>query len=293
MNFTLHQLQLFLEIAKHQNITKAAEKLYMTQPALSIQMKNFQAQFDIALTERIGKKIHLTDFGKSIADIAENILKEADSLKYKARDYEGLLAGKLKISSVSTGKYVMPYFLSKFIHKYPGIDLTLDVSNKQTVTKNLHNNEVDFALVSVLPDKLDLEEEKLLENKLYLVSDSQKIMKGRPLIYREEGSATRSAMDKYFAGRAKRKSIELTSNEAVKQAVIAGLGYSILPLIGIKRELSLGELHIIPSKGLPITTYWRLIWLKNKKLSPVAAAYLEYVKSEKSKIIEKYFASDE
>jgi DNA-binding transcriptional LysR family regulator len=289
MNFTLHQLQLFLEVARHQNITRAAEELYMTQPALSIQLKNFQMQFDIPLTERIGKKLHLTDFGKSIAQIAENILKEAEAINYKTKEYQGLLTGKLKISSASTGKYVMPYFLSKFIQKHPGIDLRLDVSNKSIVMNNLQNNEVDFALVSVVPEKVEAHEEILLENKLYLVSNDKKFKKNRPLIYREEGSATRGAMDSFFKDPSKRKSIQLTSNEAVKQAVIAGLGYSIIPLIGIKNELHYQQLHIIPSKGLPITTYWRLIWLKNKKLSPIANAYLDYIRQEKGKIIEEQF----
>jgi len=290
MNFTFHQLQIFLEVAHHQNITKAAEQMYMTQPALSIQLKNFQNQFDIPLTERREKKIYLTDFGQSIAEIAKNILKEAAELKYKSKEYTGLLTGRLKISSASTGKYLIPYFLSDFIHEYPGIDLTLDVSNKTTVMKNLRSNEIDFALVSVLPEKLPTNEELLLENKLYLVGSTDELIENKPLIYREEGSATRNAMDKYFENPAKRKSIELTSNEAVKQAVMAGLGYSVLPLIGIKNELFNQNLHIIPSTGLPIITYWRLIWLKSKKLSPIAMAYLDYIRKEKKQLIQKHFS---
>lgn len=289
MNFTLHQLNIFLEIAKHQNITKAAEEMFMTQPALSIQLKNFQSHFEIPLTEKIGKKLFLTDFGKSIAVIAENILKEADGLKYKTQEYQGLLTGKLKISSASTGKYVAPYFLSAFIHKYPGIDLKLDVSNKATVMQNLINNEVDFALVSVLPEDVEVHEEKLLENKLYLVSSTEKINKKLPLIFREEGSATRGEMNKYFQKQGERKSIELTSNEAVKQAVIANLGYSIIPLIGTKNELFSEELYLIQSKGLPIITHWRLIWLKSKTLSPIASAYLDFVKKEKENIVKENF----
>lgn len=289
MNFTFHQLKIFLEVIRHQNITKAAEEMYMTQPALSIQLKNFQKQFDIPLIEKVGKKFHLTDFGKSIAQIAENILGEAENLKYKTREYEGLLTGKLRISSASTGKYVIPYFLSNFVHTYPGIDLTLDVSNKTTVIKQLQNNEIDFALVSVLPEKLETNEELLLENKLYLIGDTKEVVQSRPLIYREQGSATRNAMSKYFRKSTKRKSIELTSNETVKQAVVAGLGYSIIPLIGMSNELKNGDIYIIPSKGLPILTYWRLIWLKNKKLSPLASAYLDFIRKEKESIIKKHF----
>ena len=261
----------------------------MTQPALSIQLKNFQKQFEIPLIEKVGKKFQLTDFGKSIAEIAEKISDEAEELNYKTKEYKGLLTGKLRISSASTGKYVIPYFLSEYVHKYPGIDLKLDVSNKTTVIKQLQNNEIDFALVSVLPEKLEIHEELLLENKLYLIGDTKEIIKSRPLIYREQGSATRNAMSHYFRNSTKRKSIELTSNETVKQAVVAGLGYSIIPLIGMSNELKNKDVYIVPSLGLPILTYWRLIWLKNKKLSHVASAYLDFVRSEKEAIIKKHF----
>jgi len=293
MNFTLHQLQILIEVSRQDSLTKAAEEMYMTQPAISIQLKKLQSQFEIPLTEKIGKKIYLTDFGKSIVEVAENILEEANGLQYKTKEYKGLLTGKLKISSASTGKYVIPYFLSSFIHQYPGIDLTLDVSNKSTVVESLRNNEIDFALVSVLPENLKVVEEVLVENKLFLIGNTDKSKKDKPLIYREEGSATRMAMNDHFSKKkkqAKRKSISLTSNEAVKQAVIAGLGQSILPLIGIKNELVNKQLFIIPSKGLPISTYWRLIWLKDKKLSPIAEAYLHYLQKEKDQLIQKHFA---
>jgi len=289
MNYTLHQLLIFLEVVKQQSITKAAAVMYMTQPALSIQLKNFQNQFDIPLTEVIGKQLYVTDFGKSIAEIAENVIKEADAIKYKTKEYSDLIAGKLRISSASTGKYVIPYFLSGFQKRYPGIDIILDVSNKTTVVQNLKDNEVDFALVSVIPEGIDIEEELLVENKIFKVSDKNISTKESPLIFREDGSATRMAMDQYYKKAKERKSIKLTSNEAVKQAVIAGLGNSLIPLIGIKNELTNGELHIIPSKGLPIVTSWRLIWLKKKKLSPIALTYLDFLREKKEDIIQQKF----
>ncbi len=289
MNYTLHQLLIFLEVVKQQSITKAAAAMYMTQPALSIQLKNFQNQFDIPLTEVIGKQLYITDFGRSIAEIAENVIKEADAIKYKTKEYSDLLAGKLRISSASTGKYVIPYFLSGFQRRYPGIDIILDVSNKTTVVQNLKDNEVDFALVSVVPQGLDIEDELLLENKIFMVSNKNVSTRDSPLIFREDGSATRAAMDAYFKKVRERKSIKLTSNEAVKQAVIAGLGNSLIPLIGIKNELSNGELHIIPSKGLPIVTNWRLVWLKKKKLSPIAQTYLDFLRENKDDIIHRKF----
>ncbi len=289
MNYTLHQLQIFLEVVKQKSITRAAEEMHMTQPALSIQIKNFQMQFDIPLIEIIGKKLYVTDFGKEIALIAQNIIKEADSIKYKTKEYKGLYSGKLSISSASTGKYVIPFFLSNFLKKHTGVDLTLDVSNKTTVVKNLIENKIEFAFVSVLPDKVEVNQELLVENKLYLIGNTKKLNKKKPLIFREEGSATRLVMDNYYGTSKDRKSIQLTSNEAVKQAVIAGIGYSILPLIGIRNELLNNELYVIPSKGLPIITNWRIIWLKNKKLSPIGEEFLSYIRSTKKEIIQKNF----
>lgn len=291
MNYTIHQLQIFLKVVQKRSITKASEELFMTQPAVSIQLKNFQDQFDIPLTEVIGRQLHITDFGKEIATMAERVLNELDNINYKTQAYQGMMTGKLKISSASTGKYVIPYFLSGFMEKHTGIDLILDVTNKTRVIESLKNNEIDFALVSVIPEQLNIEQELLIENKLYLVGNVPERNEDKPLIYREEGSATRKAMEQYFATHEKnaRKRMELTSNEAVKQAVIAGLGYSIVPLIGLHNELMNNQIYILPTDDLPIKTDWCLIWLKDKKLSPVSLAFLEFIRSEKQNILHKSF----
>lgn len=302
MNYTLHQLQIFMKIAEIQSITKASEELHLTQPAVSIQLKNFQDQFPIPLTEVVGRKLYITDFGKEIAEAAEKILNEVYAINYKTLAYKGELSGRLKISVVSTGKYVMPYFLSDFMKNNQGVELNIDVTNKSRVVESLELNEVDFALVSVLPKKLKVERVQLMQNKLFYVASSQlkfkktpskkKLFEDLPLIYREQGSATRNAMENFIARNkfAVRKKIELTSNEAVKQAVVSGLGCSIMPLIGIKNELKNKDLQIIPVKGLPISTSWNLIWLKSKKLSPAAMAFLEFITSEKEKIIAEKFS---
>lgn len=290
MNYTINQLRIFLKVVENKSITRASEELFMTQPAVSIQLKKFQDQFDIPLTEHIGRKIHITDFGYEIAKISQSALQELNTLKFKTKEYEGKIAGRLKISCVSTGKYVIPFFLADFLDQYPGIDLVLDVTNKTKVLESLKRNEIDFAIVSVLPNDIDINEEKLLENKLYLVGNKDNYNKNKTLIFREEGSATRQAMEGYFGeDKFKRKKIELTSNEAVKQAVIAGLGHSILPIIGIKDELISGELKIINKRGLPLKTDWRVIWLKNKKLPPVAQEYLKYIREGKAGILDKHF----
>jgi len=301
MNYTLNQLQIFLKIVKTQSVTKASEELHLTQPAVSIQLKNFQAQFEIPLTEVVGRKIYITDFGKEIAGSAEDIINLVYAINYKTLAYKGQLTGRLKISLVSTGKYVMPFFLSDFMKQHNGIELLMDVTNKNIVLTSLENNEVDFALVSILPTTLNFEKLDLLQNKLYLVSNcelklkkslsTKEIFKDLPLIFREKGSGTRQTMEKFIQQHHIQalKKMELTSNEAVKQAVLAGLGYSIMPLIGIKNELLNHDLHIVPIKGMPIKTVWSLIWLKGKKLSPVSASLLTYLKKEKTKIVQAKF----
>ena len=302
MNYTLNQLRIFLKIVEKQSITKASEELHLTQPAVSIQLKNFQNQFSIPLTEVVGRQLFVTDFGEEIAEAARRILKEVDSINYKLLAYQGELAGRLKISVVSTGKYVMPYFLSNFMRDNPGVDLVMDVTNKAKVVESLEENQVDFALVSVLPEHLKLEKISLMKNILHLVGNPKyfgkvkltksAFSKDTPLLFREKGSATRAAMEAYLTKKnvTVTKRIELTSNEAVKQAVIAGLGCSIMPLIGVNNELTRGDLKIIPLKDLPVITTWNLVWLKNKKLSPVAVALLNYLNQAKEEIIEDNFA---
>lgn len=302
MNYTLHQLLIFSEIASSKSITKTAEKLHLTQPAVSIQLKNFQEQFSIPLTEIVGRQLYTTEFGNEIAKAARKILEEVDAINYKTNAYKGKLSGRIKISIASTGKYVMPFFLSEFMNMHSGVDLVMDVTNKTKVIRSMEKNEVDFALISVLPKKLKVNSVELMQNQLFLVGGKQlsaeqlakkeNLLNELPLIYREEGSATRKAMEMFISknGYHIKKKIELTSNEAVKQAVMAGLGISIMPLIGNKNELKGKDLQIIPIDQLPMTSIWQVIWLKSKNLTPVAKAFLEHLELEKEKIIKKHFS---
>lgn len=301
MNYTLNQLRVFLKVVQNQSVTKASEELHLTQPAVSIQLKNFQDQFEIPLTEVVGRKIYVTDFGKEIAEAAEQILQQVGTINYKTLAYKGQLFGKLKLSIVSTGKYIMPYFLSDFLKLHPGIELEMDVTNKNKVVKSLQQNEIDFALVSIIPEKLNIEKIELMQNKLYCVgnmdedfsskNDMETIFQKRPLLFRENGSGTRQSIERFIQKNAIKieKKMELTSNEAVKQSILAGLGYSIMPLIGIRKEIQNKELQIIPLKGLPIKTNWSLIWVKGKNHNPAALAYLDYLKKEKDAIIASKF----
>lgn len=301
MNYTLNQMQVFQKVVQLRSITKASESLYLTQPAVSIQLKNFQMQFDMPLFEVIGRQVYITDFGHEIATAVDEILFHVSEIHFRSKTFQGDLAGKLKIASVSTGKYVMPYFLTDFIKIHNGVELSMDVTNRENVLSRLEKNEVDFALVSVLPRKLKVERMELLSNELYLIGNkdvqqneirSKKELQEHSLIYREPGSATRLSMEDFI----ERKNIdgfkkfELTSNEAVKQAVIAGLGISIMPKIGLRNELKSGDLKILKMRGLPIVTHWNLIWLKGKRHTAVSNSFLEHLENVKTSIIAEHFS---
>ncbi len=302
MNYTLHQLEVFLKIVDLQSVTKASEELYLTQPAVSIQLKKFQEQFKIPLFEVVGRRIYITEFGEEVAQTARRIMEEVKAMDYKALSYQGELAGKLKIAIVSTAKYVMPYFISDFINENRGVDLIMDVTNKASVINALENNEVDFAMVSTIPKKLKINRIQLMNNELYLVGGRDYKQTGKnltksefqklPLIYREQGSATRLAMEKFINSKkiSSYKKMELTSNEALKQAVISGLGFSIMPLIGIKNAIKYDDLQIIPVKGLPIVTNWNLIWLSSKNMSTIAKSLIEHINENKLEITKKHFS---
>lgn len=299
MFYTLHQLQILVKVAEHQSITKAADDLSLSQPAISIQLKNLQSQFELPLTEVIGRQLYVTDFGKQIVKSSQKILDEADAIKYTVDQYKGILTGRIKVSVVSTGKYVIPYFLKPFMDKYPGVDITLDVSNKNKVIEGLNNNDSDFSLVSVVPDDIRVNKVELMENRLYLVGskDQAQVIK-RPkdlekvtLLFREEGSATRKAMFDYIHKNKIKpsKSMSLVSNEAVKQAIIAGIGFSIVPLIGLRTALANENIHIIPLKGLPIITQWNLIYNRNKQLTPAQSMLVKFFEENKNRLVKEHF----
>ena len=299
MNYTLNQLRIFVKVAELKSVTRAAEELHLTQPAVSSQLKNFQDQFSLPLFEVIKKRIHITGFGEEVFETGKKILADVGQMKYKMLSYTGLLSGKLTFSTVSTGKYVLPYFLSDFFNKNVSIDLEIDVSNRQAVIQNLQKNEIDFALMSLPQEGISIHKIDLLENKLYFVGKNSIIknyeladlLEFTPLICREPGSATRMQLDQFILENKLevKKTIQLTSNEAVKQAIIAGMGISLMPLIGIRNEIELGLMNIIPVKGLPLVTMWSLVYLKDKQLSPAMNAFIDYLNDHKSNISNLHF----
>lgn len=302
MNISLQQLRGLQLIASHNSITKAAKSMGMTQPAVSSQLKNLQEQFEVPLTEVIGKKIYITEFGQELVQTADRIFAEVDQIEQKMLEIKGLLAGKIKISAVSTGKYIMPYLMADFMKIHPHVDISLEVSNRHTVLDHLKENETDLALISVLPDEFDLEKVKLSEHKWQLACSPEnadhyrkEIEAGRweniPFVLREKGSGTRVMMEKFFQDRNIniKSRLDLATNEAVKQAVMAGLGASILSNFSMYQEIIDERICIIDFEGLPIKGDWNLIWLKQKNHSPAALAFIRWISNNKEKIFRDHF----
>jgi len=303
MHYTLHQLQVFLKVAELGSVSKAAEAMHLTQPAVSMQLRKLQEQFAIPLTEIVGRQLFLTDFGREIAAASLPILEQVHAINYKTLAYQGQLTGQLRIMSVSTGKYIMPYLLSDFLYQHPGIELQYQVTNKQQVVEALEQNQVDLALVSLVPNHLALEKMPLLTNELRLVASPillqragtrqwQELLHRQPLLFRETGSGTRQLMESWLDDRgwSQPHRFELASNEAVKQAVLAGLGCSVMPLLGIKGELQRGEMEVIEAPGLPLLSEWSLVYARGKRLMPVVTAFMNYLEKEQEAIQQRWFS---
>lgn len=287
MKYTLHQLEIFVRLSRTLSVTQTAEELNLSQPAVSIQLKNFQSNFAIPLTEVVHKRLYLTEFGKSVAQKAEEVLRSTEGVNQCLAVYQGEITGNLRISTVSTGKYIAPYLLAPYVKSHPSVEVSLNVSNKAQVLDELTNNAIDIALISLKPD-LRLEEYAFMENEFVLVGQkpptsgdiwSPDRLGTVPILFREPGSATRQMMERYLQqhGIVVKRSLELTSNEAIKQSVMAGLGYSIMPKVSILSDLELGRLYIQPVRGLPIRSQWSFVWPEGKKLSPQARAFLENI----------------
>ena len=304
MNITLHQLKAFQAVSKFQSITKAAEAMSMTQPAVSIQLKNLQEQFEVPLTEMIGKRIYITEFGQELVDTADRIFGEIGQIEEKMLELKGLLGGKIRISAVSTGKYIIPYLMADFMKLHPHVEISLEVSNRYNVLAHLQENTTDLALVSLWPEELDLESIKLAENKWYLACSPEKkeayssaIQEGKwgkvPFLLREKGSGTRTMMEKFFQERDihVESNLELATNEAVKQAVMAGLGASLLSNFSMAQEIKEGRISLLELPGLPLKADWKLIWLKQKKHSPAVKAFIRWLSENRKKVLSTHFTT--
>ncbi|NVJ86266.1 MAG: LysR family transcriptional regulator [Algoriphagus sp.] len=303
MNISFNQLRALHAVSKYQSITKAAKSLDMTQPAVSMQLKNLQDQFDVPLTEVIGKKVHITEFGQELVEITEKIFEELGQIEQRMLELKGLLAGKIRISSVSTGKYIIPYLMAEFMKLHPHVEISLEVSNRYKVLAHLEENSTDLALVTLSPEDMDLETLTLAENKWFLVSSPehaehyQKLIQENewqkiPFILREKGSGTRVMMEKFFEERdiTIQSKMELSTNEAVKQAVMAGLGATILSQYSMRKEIPEKRIKILEVEGLPLEADWKLVWLRQKKHSPAVIAFIRWISENHQEVFGRLLA---
>ncbi len=289
MKYTLHQLEIFVRLSRTLSVTQAAEELNLSQPAVSIQLKNFQAHFPLPLTEIVHKRLYLTDFGRSVAQKAEEVLRSTQGVNQCLAVYQGEISGTLRLSTVSTGKYLAPYLLAPFAKAHPSVDISLSVSNKAHVMAQLAANEIDLALISIKPE-MWLAEFPVMDNEFVLVGATPPVsgevwspdrLASVSLLFREPGSATRQMMERYIQqhGINVKMRMELSSNEAIKQSILAGLGYSIMPKVSVLADLEQRNLFIQPVRGLPIRSYWSFVWPEGKKPNPQAQEFLDSVKA--------------
>jgi LysR family transcriptional regulator, low CO2-responsive transcriptional regulator len=288
---TLRQLEVFEAIARLRSFTRAAEELYLTQPTVSMQVKKLTDAVGLPLYEQVGKKIYLTDAGRALHVFTREILDHFERFEMTLADMKGLKRGALKLAVVTTAKYFAPRLLGSFSQQYPGIELSLKVSNRERVLERLAGNEDDLYILGQPPQNLEVVAEPFLENPLVVVAPAGHPLVGEakiplsrlvqePFLVREAGSGTRAAAERLFAERGLRLKVrmELGSNEAIKQAIVGGLGISVLSRHTLALDAPAGQLAILDVEGFPIVRQWYVAYPSGKQLSVVARTFLDYLK---------------
>src|SRR5512139_2581853 len=287
---TLRQFRVFEAVARNLSFSRAAEELHLSQPAVSMQIRGIEAILGLPLTEQLGKKIFLTEAGREVLHASRNITAQLDDLQSNLAQLRGTESGRLNLAVTSTVNAVATGILVRFRGRHPGVSIHLDVSNRAEVLGQFAANRIDLAIMGQVPDGLELEATRFMDNPLVVIAPpdttltSKKKISVRDLasesfLVREAGSGTRGAMERFFAARGLdiRSSMEMSSNEAIKQAVQAGLGLGILSLQTLEMELALKRLVVLEVEGFPIMRHWYIVHRADKRLSPAAQAFKEFV----------------
>lgn len=294
---TLHQLKVFETVARHGSFTRAAEELFITQPTVSSQVKQLTKAVGLPLFEQIGKSLYLTDAGKELLATCQDIFERLNNFEIKIADLKGTKQGQLRLAVITTAKYFVPRLLGSFCQRYPGIDISLKVTNHQEIQQRMINNEDDLYVVSHPHKDIDLISQSFLDNPLVVVANREhplahkknidiSFLNDEPFIMREKGSGTRDAVLDLFAQQnvSVRVRLELGSNEAIKQAIAGGLGISVLSEHCLISESQFSELITLDVEHFPIARKWYVSHLAGKKLSVIAQTFLEYLLEESPKI---------
>ena len=298
MHLTLRQIEVFNAVAKHRNYTRASEELHLSQPAVSMQIRQLEQGIGLPLFEQVGKQMHLTEAGGQMYIYSRNmsdLLAEAEAV-FEA--IKGVESGTLTISVATTASHFATRLLAEFAKQHEGITISLDVTNRQALRKQLENNEPDLVIMGQPPKGVDVEATAFMENPLVMIAPADHPLIGKkniPLshfanenfVVREFGSGTRGATQRFFDehGVPFNTGIEMTSNEAIKQAVEAGLGLGIVSIHTLELELETGRLNILDVQGFPIMRHWYVIQRKGKRLSPAAQAFKEFVLEQAAQFI--------
>jgi DNA-binding transcriptional LysR family regulator len=290
---TLQQLRLFAAVAEHKSVTKAAEEVHLTQPAVSIQIKRLEGKVGMPLIEHIGKELHLTVAGEEVYDAAKDVLERLSDLENSLNDLQGEVAGPLNVHVVSSGKYFMPHLLGSFVRRYPKVEPRLQITNRASLLAGLAKNQSDLYIMGQPPEGVAVVEYPFLENILVVVARPDHPLAGKkkiPLariaaerfVGRESGSGTRKAVEKLFRDKGLDITayIELDSAEGIKQGVIGGLGIGVLSKHSLRLELDACELIVLDVAGFPLRRRWYVSHREGKRLSRAAQVFLQYLQEE-------------
>ncbi|MCE1185875.1 MAG: LysR substrate-binding domain-containing protein [Rhodocyclales bacterium] len=290
MDATFRQLRLFLALADQGSITAAARACHVTQPAVSIQLKELSETVGLPLYEQIGKRLYLTDAGERLAETARAMVQEWEAFQQQMDALKGLTRGRLRVAVVSTAKYFVPRILGSFCSAHPDIDIALEILNRDGVVQRLRENRDDLYIMSMPPADLELEQHAFLANPLVVIAPKGHPLAGQPgiklaqlagerFILRERGSGTRLGCDAHFArvGFKPQVRLELGSNEAIKQAVAGGMGLSIMSRHAMAAHPADESLEILDVESFPVISNWWTLYPKGKRLSPVARVFLEHL----------------
>ncbi len=290
MNVTFRQIRLFQALAETGSVTAAARAMHITQPTASMQLKEVAQSVGLPLYEVIGKRVHLTEVGQELAATARTITAAWESFEQQVDARKGLSRGKLRVAVVSTAKYFMPRLIGSFCQKYPAIDVSLEILNRDGVVQRLHDNLDDLYIMSMPPSEMDLHDDLLMPNPIVVIAPlsselplKKKItlseLKAQRFILREPGSGTRMAADSYFRKKKFKPNIrlELGSNEAVKESVAGGLGIGVISrhaLHGMDKEHGV---RVVEVDGFPLPSAWHMVHHASQKLSPASLAFRKHL----------------
>jgi len=294
---TLRQLQIFDAVAHYENFSRASVELHLTQPAVSMQIKQLEAMLGIPLFEHMGKKIHLTEAGKAVLDSAKSIEQQLLNLEHTLADIQGLKGGTLTVSAASTASVFAARLVALFRTLHPDVHTVLNVVNRETLLQHLSDNSIDLALMGQPPDNCQLVAQAFMKNPLVIIAVTDHALANQAdipfarlvnetLIGREQGSGTRIALEKLFAqhGHRFQAAMEMNKNEAIKHAVEAGLGLGLVSLHTVRAEIASGQLCVLDIQGFPLQRQWYLVQRDGKRLSPAASAFAQLVLREAKQI---------